>query len=99
MKKLTAPVPGMDFFDEGERDELPEKAVIQNGTVTFYFKDGHTEIRTYQERKRGYHHSKAYRAYMRELMQFAKNGAPESKAKAMELKKEWKRDDNRWQRQ
>lgn len=88
MKKLTASVLGMDFFDEGEIDELLEKAVIQNGTVTFYFKDGHTEIRTYQERKRGYNHSKAYRAYMRELMQFVKNGEPESKAKTMELKKE-----------
>lgn len=99
MKKLTASVLGMNFFDEGEMDELLEKAVIQNGTVMFYFKDGHTEIRMYQERKRGYHHSKAYRAYMREVMQFAKNGDPESKAKAMELKKEWKRDDNRWQRQ
>lgn len=87
MKKLTAPVPGMDFFDEGERDEFPEKAVIQNGTVTFYFKDGHPEIRTYQERKWGYHHSKAYRAYMRELMQFTKNGDPESEAKAIELKR------------
>lgn len=54
MKKLTASVLGMDFFDGGEMDELLEKAVIQNGTVTFYFKDGHTEIRTYQERKRGY---------------------------------------------
>ena len=99
MKNLTASVLGMNFFDEGEMDELLEKAVIQNGTVMFYFKDGHTEIRMYQERKRGYHHSKAYRAYMREVMQFAKNGDPESKAKAMELKKEWKRDDNRWQRQ
>ena len=45
MKNLTASVLGMASFDEGRMDELLEKAVIQNGEVVFYFKDGHTETR------------------------------------------------------
>lgn len=99
MKKLTASVLGLDTFDEGKMDELLEKAVILNGEVTFHFKDGHTETRQYKERKRGYHHSKAYRDYMSEIIQLIKSKDPEAKAKIMELKKEWKREDNRWQKQ
>jgi hypothetical protein len=99
MKKLTASVLGMDTFDEGKMDELLEKAVILNGEVTFHFKDGHTETRQYKERKRGYRHSKAYRAYMSEIIQVIKRKDPEAEAKIMELKKEWKREDNRWQKQ
>ena len=99
MKKLTASVLGLDTFNEGKMDESLEKAVVLNGEITFHFKDGHTETRQYRERKRGTRHSEAYRAYMSEIIQVIKRKDPEAKAKIMELKKEWKREDNRWQKQ
>lgn len=96
MKNLTASVLGMAFFDEGRMDELLEKAVIQNGEVVFYFKDGHTETRQYKEKIHRCRHSAAYRRYMHDLMKLARSKNPEAKVKIMELKKEWRRDDNRW---
>lgn len=96
MKNLTASVFGMASFDEGRMDELLEKAVIQNGEVVFYFKDGHTETRQYKEKIHRCRHSAAYRRYMHDLMKLARSKDPEAKVKIMELKKEWRRDDNRW---
>ena len=75
------------------------KAVVLNGEITFHFKDGHTETRQYRERKRGTRHSEAYRAYMHEIMQYAKRKDPEAKKIMLALKEEWKREDNRWQKQ
>lgn len=99
MKKLTASVLGLDTFNEGKMDESLEKAVVLNGEITFHFKDGHTETRQYRERKRGTRHSEAYRAYMHEIMQYAKRKDPEAKKIMLVLKEEWKREDNRWQKQ
>lgn len=80
-------------------DEFLEKAVVLNGEITFHFKDGHMETRQYRERKRGTRHSEAYRAYMHEIMQYAKRKDPEAKKIMLALKEEWKREDNRWQKQ
>jgi len=99
MKKLTASVLGLDTFNEEKMDESLEKAVVLNGEITFHFKDGHTETRQYRERKRGTRHSEAYRAYMHEIMQYAKRKDPEAKKIMLALKEEWKREDNRWQKQ
>ena len=99
MKKLTASVLGTASFDEERMDELLEKAVIKNGEVIFYFKDGHTEARPYKDRKYGCRHSAAYRRYMHDLMKLARSKDPEAKVKIMELKKEWRRENNRWKEQ
>lgn len=99
MKKLTASVLGLDTFNEGKMDEFLEKAVVLNGEITFHFKDGHMETRQYRERKRGTRHSEAYRAYMHEIMQYAKRKDPEAKKIMLALKEEWKREDNRWKKQ
>lgn len=99
MKNLTASVLGMASFDEARMDELLEKAVIQNGEVVFYFKDGHTETRQYKEMRHRCRHSEAYRKYMHDFMKLARSKDPEAKTKLMELKKEWRRDDNRWKEQ
>lgn len=99
MKKLTASVLGTASFDEERMDELLEKAVIKNGEVIFYFKDGHTEARPYKEKKYGCRHSEAYKKYMSELTKLFKSKDPEAKAKIAELKAEWRREDNRWKEQ
>ena len=101
MKRLVTDVLGMEIFNEEKMDELIDKAVIKNGTVTFYFKDGHTDTRIYKERKRGYTHtpSSAFRAYMSDVMRIAKSGDPNWREKVAVLKEEWRREDNRWQKQ
>lgn len=99
MKKLTASVLGTASFDEERMDELLEKAVIKNGEVIFYFKDGHTEARPYKDRKYGCRHSEAYKKYMSELTKLFKSKAPDAKAKIEELKAEWRRENNRWKEQ
>ena len=45
-----------------------EKAVIADNTVTFHFKDGHTESRDYREKKKGCPHTEEYKAYMSQCM-------------------------------
>ena len=66
--------------NEDKVKEMGGQVVTQeNGEITFHFKDGHTETRQYRERKRGTRHSEAYRAYMHEIMQYAKRKDPEAK--------------------
>ena len=96
MKRLVTDVLGMGAFDEEKMDEQLDKAVILNNRITFYFKDGHTVEREYKEKRRGFHHEKAYRSYMSDIMKVAPViGYVLSKA----LKEAWRREDNRWQKQ
>ena len=53
MKALVCDVLGLAEFDEAVMDERLEKATVENNTVTFHFKDGHTESRGYQEKRKG----------------------------------------------
>ena len=53
MKALVCDVLGLAEFDEAVMDERLEKATAENNTVTFHFKDGHTESRGYQEKRKG----------------------------------------------
>lgn len=52
MRRLTADVLGLPDFDEAVMDTVLDRAVIDHHTVTFYFKDGHTESRTYQNKRK-----------------------------------------------
>ena len=53
MKRLVADVLGLPEFDEAEMDRQMEKATILDHTVTFHFRDGHTEERQFLDKKRG----------------------------------------------
>ena len=43
MKRLVIDVLGLDKFDEAAMDAQIESAAILDHTVTFHFRDGHTE--------------------------------------------------------
>ena len=99
MKRLVTDVLNMEDFDEKKMDELLDKAVILSNRITFFFKDGHTVEREYKEQRRGFYHEKAYRSYMSDIMKVAKSNDPYKHEKIQALKEEWRREDNRWQKQ
>lgn len=68
MKALVCDVLGLEEYSETEMDAVMEKAVITDGTVTFHFKDGHTESRSYEEKKKGFSHTEEYKEHMRQMM-------------------------------
>lgn len=53
MKRLVADVLGLREFDEAEMDKQLMKATILGHTVTFHFRDGHTEEREFLDKKIG----------------------------------------------
>ena len=99
MKRLVTDVLNMEDFDEKKMDELLDKAVILSNRITFFFKDGHTVEREYKEQRPGFYHEKAYRSYMSDIMKVAKSNDPYKHEKIQALKEEWRREDNRWQKQ
>ena len=64
LNALVSEVLGLDEYSEEKMDAVMEKAVIADNTVTFHFKDGHTESRGYQNKKKGCPHTEEYKAYM-----------------------------------
>lgn len=99
MKRLVTDVLGIEAFNEEQMDELLDKEVILNNRITFFFKDGHTVEREYKEQRRGFYHEKAYRSYMSDIMIVAKSNDPYKHEKIKALKEEWRKEDNRWQKQ
>lgn len=53
MKRLVAEVLGLSEFDEDKMDAAIECASILEHTVTFHFRDGHTESNDYLNRRVG----------------------------------------------
>lgn len=51
MKQLVTDVLGLDKFDEDTMDAQIESATILNHTVTFHFRNGHTESRDYLDKR------------------------------------------------
>lgn len=58
----------LNEYSEQLMDDEIVNAVILNGTVSFQFKDGHTECRSYEEKKKGCKHTEEYKDYMSRLM-------------------------------
>ena len=67
MQELVCDVLGIEEFSEEQMDAVMEKAIVKEGTVTFYFQDGHTENRNYEEKKKGFPHTEEYKEYMRQV--------------------------------
>jgi DNA invertase Pin-like site-specific DNA recombinase len=53
MKRLVSDVLGLDEFDEAAMDAQIENATILDHTVTFHFRDGHTESRDFLDKRHG----------------------------------------------
>ena len=67
MQELVCDVLGIEEFSEEQMDAVMEKAIVKEATVTFYFQDGHTENRNYEEKKKGFPHTEEYKEYMRQV--------------------------------
>lgn len=68
MRTLVCDVLGIEVYSEERMDALLDKAVVNNGTVTFHFKDGNTVQTEYAERKRGTKHTEEYNEHMSRIM-------------------------------
>ena len=68
METLVSEVMGLDTFSEERMDAVMEKAIVKDGTVIFYFFDGHTESCNYEEKKKGVPHTEEHKKYMSKLM-------------------------------
>ena len=53
MKQLVTEVLGLEEYDESAMDAQMEKATILDHTVTFHFRDGHTESRDFLDKRHG----------------------------------------------
>ena len=81
-----------------DEDAQIEKAVIKDGTVTFHFKDGHTECQSYEEKKRGVPHTEEYKQHMRQLMK--ERWTPEVKQQMSESMKNLRKERGKaWQKE
>ncbi len=65
MRKLVYDVLGLTDFSEETMDAEIEEAVISDNTVTFHFRDGHTEILNYKDKKKGHPHTEEFKTAMR----------------------------------
>lgn len=98
METLVSEVLGLDTFSEERMDAQIEKAVIKDGTVTFHFKDGHTECQSYEEKKRGAPHTEEYKQHMRQLMK--ERWTPEVKRQMSESMKNLRKERGKaWQKE
>ena len=52
IRNLVCDVLGLTEYSEEKMDAVMEKAVVADNTVTFHYKDGHTESRDYTEKKK-----------------------------------------------
>lgn len=68
MRKLTADVLGLPDFDEAIMDNILDHAVIDHHSVIFYFKNGHTESRTYQNKRKTYPRTEEHRKQMSKII-------------------------------
>ncbi|MCH4007769.1 MAG: recombinase family protein [Eubacterium sp.] len=68
IREMVCSLLQLDAFDESAMDKAMDYALVDHETVTFHFRDGHTETRTYQKKKRGTPHTEEYKSYMRQLM-------------------------------
>ena len=71
MKRLVIDVLGLDEFDEAAMDAQIENATILDHTVTFHFRDGHTESRDFLDKRHGTPWTEERREKARESMKAA----------------------------
>lgn len=90
VQALVCDVLGIKKFSEEQMDAVIEKAVVSNGLVTFCFKDGHTESREYEEKKKGIPHTEEYKRYMSQVTK--ERGTPEAREEMSKRVKELRKE-------
>lgn len=94
LKELTAEVLGLEAFDGTVfLDRIDHIDVKDGKTLTFLFKDGHTEVREWKYRRAGHKCSEAQKEHMRQIMK--KKWTPERR-KAMGEKVKHIRSEQFW---
>ena len=90
VQALVCDVLGIKKFSEEQMDAVIEKAVVSNGLVTFCFKDGHTESREYEEKKKGIPHTEEHTRYMSQVTKerWTPEAREEMSKRVKELRKE-----------
>lgn len=90
VQTLVCNVLGIKEFSEEQMDAVIEKAVVSNGLVTFCFKDGHTESREYEGKKKGIPNTEEYKRYMSQVTKerWTPEAREEMSKRVKELRKE-----------
>lgn len=93
MKRLVSDVLGLDEFDEAAMDAQIENATILDHTVTFHFRDGHTESREFLDKRHGTPWTEERREKARESMKAAwtdeRREAMSERIKKIRSEKKW----------
>lgn len=93
MKRLVIDVLGLDEFDEAAMDAQIESAAILDHTVTFHFRDGHTESRDFLDKRHGTPWTEERREKARESMKAAwtdkRRKAMSERIKKIRSEKKW----------
>ena len=93
MKRLVIDVLGLDEFDEAAMDAQIENATIRDHTVTFHFRDGHTESRDFLDKRHGTPWTEERREKARESMKAAwtdkRRKAMSERIKKIRSEKKW----------
>lgn len=93
MKRLVTDVLGLGEFDEATMDAQIEKATILDHTVTFHFRDGHTESRDFLDKRHGTPWTEERREKARESMKAAwtdeRREATSERIKKIRSEKKW----------
>ena len=93
MKRLVTDVLGLDEFDEAAMDAQIENATILDHTVTFHFRDGHTESREFLDKRHGAPWTEERREKARESMKAAwtdeRREAMSERIKKIRSEKKW----------
>jgi resolvase domain protein len=68
LRELTADVLGLDeFSDEAFLDQIDHIEVEDGKFLTYFFKDGHTEVREWTYKRVTHKHTEEYKQHMSEL--------------------------------
>ena len=98
IRNLVCDILDLPEYSEEKMDAVMEKAVVADNTVTFHFKDGHTESRDYTEKKKGTKHTEEYKAYMSQCMK--EKWTPERKQRMSEITKQLRKErGDKWQKE
>lgn len=93
MKRLVIDVLGLDEFDEAAMDAQIENATILDHTVTFHFRDGHTESRDFLDKRHGTPWTEERQEKARESMKAAwtdkRRKAMSERIKKIRSEKKW----------
>jgi len=93
MKRLVTDVLGLDEFDEAAMDAQIENATVLDHTVTFHFRDGHTESREFLDKRHGTPWTEERREKARESMKAAwtdeRREAMSERIKKIRSEKKW----------